>query len=96
MSMDDPSGREPVRVFEDGAIGDRFLIYGTATGPRVELRFDGEALWMTQAQMADLFGRDVSVISRHVNAILSEGELDEASSLQKMQTTAPRPAGDAP
>lgn len=42
---------------------------------------------MTQAQMAELFGRDVSVISRHVNAVISEGELDEATSLQKMQTS---------
>lgn len=86
MSMDDLAGREPVRVFEDEATGDRFLIYGTADGPRVELRFDGEALWMTQAQMADLFGRDVSVISRHIAAVLSDGELDETTSLQKMQT----------
>ena len=86
MSMEDLSGGEPVKVFQDDRTGDRFLIYGTAAGPRVELRFDGEALWMTQAQMAELFGRDVSVISRHVNAVISEGELDEATSLQKMQT----------
>lgn len=87
MSMDDLSGSEPVHVFEDEGTGDRFLIYGTAKGARVELRFDGEALWMTQAQIATLFGRDVSVVSRHISAILDEGELDEATSLQKMQTS---------
>jgi hypothetical protein len=54
---------------------------------RVELRYDGDALWMSQAQMASLFGRDVSVISRHISAILEEGELDEDGSLQKLQTT---------
>lgn len=86
MSMEDLAGAEPVRVFESEGGGDRFLIYGTARGTRVELKFDGDALWMTQAQMAELFGRDVSVISRHVAAVLSEGELDEATSLQKMQT----------
>ncbi|MGA0544587.1 RhuM family protein [Brevundimonas sp. VNH65] len=85
--MDDLAGHEPVHVFEDQETGDRFLIYGTAKGARVELRFDGDALWMTQAQIATLFGRDVSVISRHITAILEEGELDEATSLQKMQTS---------
>jgi hypothetical protein len=89
MSMDDPSGREPVRVFEDGATGDRFLIYGTVAGPRVELRFDGEALWMTQAQMADLFGRDVSVISRHIANILDEAELGESPDLHFLQIMGP-------
>lgn len=74
----------PVRLVEDEA-GHRFLIYGTERGVRVELRYDGEALWMTQAQMAGLFGRDVSVISRHIAKILEEGELAEESNLQFMQ-----------
>ena len=85
MSMRDPSAAEPVRVFEDGS-GDRFLIYGAHDGARVEIRFDGDALWMSQAQIASLFGRDLSVISRHISSILEEGELDESISLQKMQT----------
>lgn len=85
MSMEDPSAAEPVRVFEDGS-GERFLIYGSHEGAKVEIRFDGDALWMSQAQIASLFGRDVSVISRHISSILEEGELDEAISLQKMQT----------
>jgi hypothetical protein len=85
MSMEDLSAAEPVRLFEDGS-GDRFLIYGAPDGARVEIRFDGDALWMSQAQIAGLFGRDVSVISRHIAAILEEGELDESISLQKTQT----------
>lgn len=89
MSMDDLAGREPVRVFEREDTGDRFLIYGTAKGPRVELRFDGEALWMTQAQMADLFGRDVSVVSRHISNILEEGELGESPDLHFLQIRGP-------
>jgi hypothetical protein len=91
MSMNDPVGDEPVRVFEDADTGDRFLIYGTERGVRVELRHEGERLWMTQAQMADLFGRDVSVISRHIANVFDEGELDEETSLQKMQTSGGRP-----
>jgi hypothetical protein len=75
---------EPVHLVEDADNGARFLIYGSETGPSVELRYEGDSLWMTQAQMAGLFGRDVSVISRHISTILEEGELDE-NHLQKMQ-----------
>lgn len=85
MSMDDLAGSGPVHVFEDDRTGDRFLIYGTANGARVELRFDGEALWMTQPQIADLFGRDVSVISRHIANVLDDRELGEAPELHFLQ-----------
>ncbi len=75
---------EPVHLIEQADTGDRFLVYGTDTGTKVEIRYQGDRLWMTQAQIADLFGRDVSVISRHISAILDEGELDETN-LQKVQ-----------
>lgn len=82
---DDHDIAAPVRLVEDFNTGDRFLIYGTARGVRVELRYEGDALWTTQAQMAQMFGRDPSVIYRHVTNILEEGELTEADNLQKMQ-----------
>jgi hypothetical protein len=75
---------EPVRLQLDEDTGARFLIYGTEKGPQVEIQYEGERLWMTQAQIASLYGRDVSVVSRHISAIIEEGELDE-SNLQKMQ-----------
>lgn len=75
---------EPVRLQEDQDTGDRFLIYGSDSGIKVEVHYQGDELWMTQAQIAELFGRDVSVISRHISSILEEGELDE-SNLHKMQ-----------
>lgn len=78
------SKEEPVQLSEDVESGSRFLIYGTDAGVRVDLHYVGDALWVTQAQMAALFGRDVSVISRHIASILEEGELDD-SNLQKMQ-----------
>ncbi|SDA33773.1 RhuM family protein [Sphingomonas sp. NFR15] len=83
---------DPVVLHEDEKTGDRFLVYGTDKGMRLDIRYIGEALWMTQAQIADLFGRDVSVISRHISNILEEGELDESTSLQKAQTSTGRPA----
>ena len=77
---------EPVHLIEQAETGDRFLIYTDDKGVRVDLRYDGNALWMTQGQMAQLFGRDVSVVSRHIANILEEGELVAESSLQFMQT----------
>lgn len=87
-----PVPTEPVRLVEDAATGDRLLIYGTEKGIRIELRYDGDTLWMTQGQIAELFGRDVSTISRHINNILEEGELAEDTSLQKTQLSTGRPA----
>ncbi len=78
---------KPVHLLEREGSADRFLIYSDARGPQVELRYHGDALWMSQAQMSELFGRDVSVVSRHIANILEEGELDEATSLQKLQTS---------
>lgn len=83
---------EPVHLVEDAETGDRFLIYDGEKGLRLDIRYEGETLWMTQEQIARLFGRDISVISRHISNVIAEGELDEESSLQKMQTTRGRPA----
>jgi len=83
MEDEKEQGNEPVRLVED-ATGDRFLIYGTDKGLKLDIRYDGDALWMTQAQISELFGRDQSVISRHVANILAEGELEEQGNMQKM------------
>lgn len=83
---------EPVHLVEDEQTGDRFLVYATEKGLRLDIRFEGETLWMTQAQIGHLFGRDVSTISRHIANVFEEGELDESTSLQKVQTTTGRPA----
>ncbi|MGM0656874.1 MAG: RhuM family protein [Thermodesulfobacteriota bacterium] len=51
----------------------------------VDVRFEKETVWLTQAQMVALFHRDVSVISRHIKNAVHEGEINEKSNLQKMQ-----------
>jgi len=51
----------------------------------LEVRLEDETVWLSQAQMVDLFQREVSVISRHINNIFKEGELNKKSNLQKMQ-----------
>ncbi len=50
----------------------------------VKVSPDEDTVWLTQQQIAALYGRDISVISRHINNILKEKECDE-SNLQKMQ-----------
>ena len=43
------------------------IIYQTADGlTKLDVQMQGENLWLNQAQMAELFGRSVSVISRHI------------------------------
>ena len=76
MPSIDPLSDQPVHLSETET-GERVLIYATSSGPQIEIRFEGDALWMTRAQIAQLFGRDVSVVGRHVTAILDEGELPE-------------------
>ncbi|BDA86882.1 2-hydroxyacid dehydrogenase [Aureimonas sp. SA4125] len=83
---------EPVHLVEDEVTGDRFLVYGTEKGLRLDIRYEGEALWMTQAQIVQLFGRDQSVISRHISNVLEEGELPEEGNMQKVHiASATRP-----
>lgn len=81
---------EPVHLQENEATGARFLIYGNSRGSQVEIQYQGDQLWMTQAQIADLYGRSVSVVSRHISGILEEGELDE-SNLHKVQIASSKP-----
>ena len=51
---------------------------------KLEVSMKDETVWLTQAQIAKLFDRDVGVISRHIKNVFEE-ELDEKSNLQKMQ-----------
>ena len=61
------------------------IIYQTADGlTKIDVRMEGETLWLTQAQIAQLFGRERSVITKHIRNIFAEGELDEKSNVQNM------------
>jgi hypothetical protein len=51
---------------------------------QLTVSLDKDTVWLSQAQMAKLFGRDQSVISRYIRNAVSEGELDEKSNMQKM------------
>lgn len=82
----------PIHLVEDEETGDRFLVYDTSGGMRLDIKFDGNSLWMTQAQIGELFGRDRTSVTKHIANIFDEGELDEASCVKKVHTSIGRPA----
>ena len=54
------------------------ILYQTEDGgARVQVRLQDETVWLTQQQMADLFQRERSVITKHIRNIFEEGELME-------------------
>ncbi len=58
------------------------IIYQNEEGKiSVEVKFIDENLWLSLNQIAELFGRDKSVISRHLKNIFQEGELDRDSTV---------------
>ena len=61
------------------------LIYQTEDGTAMtEVRLAAETVWLRQEQMAQLFGRERSVIGKHLHNVFAEGELDEKSNVQNL------------
>ncbi|OFY30863.1 MAG: hypothetical protein A2275_04865 [Bacteroidetes bacterium RIFOXYA12_FULL_35_11] len=56
------------------------------------MRIEDETVWLTQAQMVDLFGRERTVITKHINNIFKEKELVEKSNVHFLHT----PISDKP
>jgi hypothetical protein len=52
-------------------------VYENGANLRLQVRTDGDTVWLTQEQMSLLFGRDQSVIARHISNIFREGELEK-------------------
>ena len=68
---------------------DNMLIYQSEDGKiKIDVRFENETVWLSLDQMATLFGRDKSTISRHVKNIFEEGELSAPSVVANYATTA--------
>ena len=69
----------------DASDTNEILIYKAEDGsPVTEVRLAGETVWLRQEQMEQLFGRERSVITRHVGNVFREGELDEESNVQNV------------
>lgn len=61
-------------------------IYNDGNETQIEVRFDNETVWLNLNQLAELFGRDKSVISRHLKNIFNEGELSKSATVAKNAT----------
>jgi hypothetical protein len=55
-------------------------------GASVEVKFEGDKVWLNLNQLSELFGRDKSVISRHLRNIYQDGELNEMATVAKNAT----------
>ena len=63
------------------------VLYRSKDGAvQLDVPLEKETIWLSQFQMCELFGRDQSVISRHIRNIFKEGELQEKSTMQKMHS----------
>jgi len=68
---------------------DQILIYQNPEGDiKIDVRFNEETVWLSQAQMADLFGKDKRTVSEHISNIFKEDELEENSVVRNFRTTA--------
>lgn len=65
------------------------LIYQNQNGHiKIDVRLEDETVWLSQLQMAQLFGKDKRTVSEHINNIFKEGELDENSVVRNFRITA--------
>ncbi len=62
-------------------------IYKATEGPAVEVNFEGDTVWLSSAQMAALFQRDINTVNEHIANVFKEGELErDKTSLKKANT----------
>jgi prophage maintenance system killer protein len=74
---------------------DQVIFFQAADGQvSLDVRLEADTVWLSQAQMAELFGRERSVITRHVGNVFREGELAEKSNVHFLHIAgADRPVG---
>jgi hypothetical protein len=65
------------------------ILYQTEDGStRIEVHLESESVWLTQAQIGELFQKAKSTISEHIRNVFTEGELEENSVVRFFRTTA--------
>ena len=70
-------------------IGSKIIIYQTEDGKtKIDVKFESETVWLTQAQLCELYQTSKSNISEHTKHIFEEGELEENAVVRKFRTTA--------
>ena len=67
----------------------QIVVYEGEKDVRLEVKTDGETVWLTQEQMCRLFGRTQPVIARHITNVFKEGELPKEGFMQILHKTSP-------
>lgn len=74
---------------EDNELNNKIIIYENQDGnPQILVRFENETVWLTQAQMVDLFHSSKANVSEHIKHVFEEGELEKNSVVREFRTTA--------
>lgn len=67
----------------------QFLLYQSEDGrTKLDVRLDGQTVWLSQKQLTDLFGKAKGTISEHIKHIFEDGELGADSAVRLFRTTA--------
>ncbi|MBU1778684.1 cell filamentation protein Fic, partial [Patescibacteria group bacterium] len=67
----------------------QIIIYNNKNGEiKLDVRFDGDTVWLTQKMMADLFGVGIPAVNKHLKNIFDSGELQENSVISILEITA--------
>lgn len=61
------------------------ILYQPDEAVKLEVRMEDETVWLTQAQIAELFGTEVPAISKHIRNIIRSGELEKEATVSKME-----------
>lgn len=68
-------------ITESTEEGNQIVVYQPDDTVSLDVRLENDTVWLTQAQMTVLFQRDRTVVTRHINNVFAEGELDEKSNV---------------
>jgi len=67
----------------------QIIIYRTEDGEmKLEVKLEGETVWLSQKQMARLFDKDIRTINEHLNNVFISGELEKTSVIRNFRITA--------
>ena len=73
----------------DKMVENKVIIYTANDGTtKIDVKLEEETLWLTQAQMCELYQTSKSNVSEHIKHIFEEGELDKDSVVRNFRTTA--------
>jgi prophage maintenance system killer protein len=61
------------------------IIYKDSDGPELRISIDMDTVWMTQGQIAELFGKDRDTVSEHIQNVYKQGELDRSPTARKFR-----------